>query len=236
MGFSLTPLTGSRPRPSRGFLHELEEDAPRGSRVNEGDEPTVGARPRFLVHKFEPLLSQAAHLRPDVGDRESDMRQPLPVARDESGDDPVGREGLEKFDLRAAGPEEGDPDPLRGNVFGGLELEPKGPVVGEGGIELPHGHADVVGRSDHISCLDRCTPKTVRKTSLISPRVAFAWTASMIAGTTFSSPRATSSRRPRILVTARPSREARKVRRERARSPASFGFAFGVGTLPASST
>src|SRR6267143_3067588 len=107
MGFSLTPLTGSRDGPSGGFLDELEEDAPRGSRVNEGHEATVGARPRFLVHKFEPLLSQAAHLRPDVGDRESDMMQPLPVARDESGDDRVGREGVEKFDRGAAGPEGG---------------------------------------------------------------------------------------------------------------------------------
>src|SRR5712692_1386167 len=123
MEFSLTPLTTAR-GPFRGFLHELEEDAPGGPRMDEGHETTVGARPRFGVDEFEPLLPEAAHLRSDVGHRESDVMQPLPAAFDESGDDAVRREGFEEFDLRAARPEEGDPDPLGGHLLGGLELEP----------------------------------------------------------------------------------------------------------------
>src|SRR5439155_17083676 len=98
------------------------------------------------------------------------------------------------------------------------------PIVREGRIEAPDGDADVVCRADHTSCLGRYVPKTDRSTSLISPSVALARTASRIAGIVFASPRATGSRRPRLRATALRFRLFRKPSITRARSAESLGF------------
>src|SRR5207245_3907362 len=114
---------------------------------------------------------------------------------DEPRDHPVGVEGLEELDANGPRPEEGHADALRGHLFREVRLQPEAAISLEGLPEALHRNPDVVGRSDHISCLGLCVPKTIRRTSLISPRVAFARTESRIVGMRFPSERASSSRR-----------------------------------------
>src|SRR5205807_6549408 len=147
----------------------------------------------------------------------------------------VRSEGFEELDPHRALPEEGHAHPLRRHVLDGFRFKAQGPIVREGRLETPDRDPAMVGRADHTSCLGRYVPKTDRSTSLISPSVALARTASRIAGIVFASPRATASRRPRIRVTAFRSRLFRNPSRARARSAANFGFVLGTGIASPSS-
>ena len=117
----------------------------RGPGVHEGDEPTAGAGARLRVHESKALFSEATHLGPDVRHGERQMVQTFPASVDEPRDHPVRPEGFEEFDPHRTRPEEGHAHPLRRHVLDGFRFEAQGPIVREGRIEAPDGHADVVG-------------------------------------------------------------------------------------------
>src|SRR2546426_8213122 len=130
--------------------------------------------------------------------------------------------------MNGPGPEEGHADALRRHLFREVRLQPEAAISLERVLEALHRDADVVGGSDHTSCLGLYVPKTVRKTSLISPSVALARTESKIAGTRFPSDRASSSRRWRCESTSPWLRFARNPRTCRTRSGSSGRLASGA--------
>jgi len=111
-------------------LDEFEEDAAGRSRVEEGDEPSMGPGSRFGVDQLEALLSEAAHLLANVADGEGQVMEAFAATLDEPGDHALRRKGLEEFNPDRAGPEEGDPHALRRDVLGRLGLESELAVVG----------------------------------------------------------------------------------------------------------
>ncbi len=163
--------------------------------MNERDEPTLGSPTRLWVNQLESGFLETPHLGSDILRHEGEMMKSLPPAFDEPGDDAVGREGFQEFDSNRPGAEEGHADALRRHVFREIRLEPQAAVILERPAQTSDGNPNVVDRSDHTSCLGLYVPKTVRRTSLISPSVAFARTESKIAGTRFASDRASSSKR-----------------------------------------
>ncbi len=180
--------------------------------MDERDEPTLESPTRLRVDELESGLLEMRHLGSDVFGREREMMESLPAALDEPGYYAVGLEGLQEFDSNAPGAEESHADALRRDVFREVRLEPEAAVILEGLAKASHRDAHVVDRSDHTSCLGLYVPKTVRRTSLISPSVAFALTESRIAGTRFASDRASSSKRWRWESTSPWRRSARNAR------------------------
>src|SRR5437870_758137 len=224
------PLTPTGPRPR--FLDEFEEDAVERPRVDERDEPSLRAAPGLRVDELESPLPQPGHLLANVLAREREMMKSLSPPLDEPRDHAVGLKGLEELDANGPRPEEGHADALRGHLLRNVRLETEAAISLERLLEALHRNADVVGRSDHTSCLGLYVPKTARKTSLISPSVAFARTESKIAGIRFPSDRASSSRRWRCESTSPGLRFARKARTRRTRSGSRRGSGFARGPRP----
>lgn len=83
------------------------------------------------------------------------MMETFPAAVDEASDHPVRRKGLQEFEADGAGPKEGDPDALGRDLLDGFRLEAEGAIAAEGRVEIPHRDPDVVGGTDHTSCLGR---------------------------------------------------------------------------------
>ena len=164
-------------------------------RVNERDEPSLRSRAWLRVDELESALPESGHLLANVLARERKVMESLSAALDEPCNRAVRTEGLEELDMNGPCPEEGHADALRRHLFREVRLQPEAAISLERLLEALHRDADVVGGSDHTSCLGLYVPKTVRKTSLISPNVALARTESKIAGIRFPSDRASSSRR-----------------------------------------
>ncbi len=164
-------------------------------RVDECHEPSLRARAWLRVDELEPGLPESGHLLANVLAREREMMESLSPALDEPCDHAIRSEGLEELDANGSRPQEGHADALRRHLFREVRLQPEAAISLERVLEALHRNADVVGGSDHTSCLGLYVPNTVRKTSLISPSVALARTESKIAGTRFPSDRASSSRR-----------------------------------------
>src|SRR5690349_19696535 len=184
--------------------------------------------------------------------------EPLPLARQEPGDAGrvVGR--FDELDLGLADGEEGDPDPVLRDVHHVLERQAEH-VAPEprGTVDRPHDQRDVVDLADapdrvrnaprrgvrierlHQTVISsRWTPNAVRSRSLISPTVAWAFTASIIGGRRLSCPRAATSSRSRAAAHAAGSRSAR-TRRTRStwrRSPSGSIRCSGAAACPASSS
>src|SRR5436309_10560660 len=163
--------------------------------MDERDEPALRARAWFRIDEVESRLPQPAELLANVLACECEVMESLSAALDEPCNRAVRMEGLEELDMNGPGPEEGHADALRRHLFREVRVQPEAAISLERVLEALHRDADVVGGSDHTSCLGLYVPKTVRKTSLISPSVALARTESKIAGTRFPSDRASSSRR-----------------------------------------
>src|SRR5436309_3392594 len=227
----LTPA-GWRP----GLPAEFEEDAGERPRVDERDEPSRRAAPGLRVDELESPLPQPGHLLANVLAREREMMKSLSPPLDEPRDHAVGLKGLEELDANGPRPEEGHADALRGHLLRNVRLQTEAAISLERLLEALHRNADVVGRSDHTSCLGLYVPNTVRRTSLISPSVAFARTESKIAGIRFPSDRASSSRRWRCESTSPGLCFARKARTRRTRSGSRRGSGFGSGTRSSPST
>src|SRR5262245_1375668 len=98
-----------------GPLHEVDEDASRGLRVDEGDLRSARARPRLLVDDVKPRRPGVPHGLFDVGDPQGDVMQAGAAPRHERGDVPlvdhfllaVGHAILQDFEVRVAHPGEG---------------------------------------------------------------------------------------------------------------------------------
>src|SRR2546428_793811 len=205
-------------------------------RVDERDEPSLRSRAWLRVDELESALPESGHLLANVLAREREMMESLSPTFDEPCDRTVGLEGLEELDMNGPGPEEGHADALRRHLFREVRLQPEAAISLERVLEALHRNADVVGGSDHTSCLGLYVPNTVRMTSLISPSVALARTESKIAGTRFPSDRASSSRRWRCESTSPWLRFARSPRTCRTRSGSSCRSGFGSGTRSSPST
>src|SRR2546430_17240612 len=160
------------------------------------------------------------------------MMKPLPPPLDEPRDHAVGLKGLEELDANGPRPEEGHADALRGHLLRNVRLQTEAAISLERLLEALHRNADVVGRSDHTSCLGLYVPNTVRRTSLISPSVAFARTESRIAGIRFPSDRASSSRRWRCESAFPRLRLAREGGTRPARSRSGRGARLRSGAPP----
>src|SRR2546428_9751847 len=130
------------------------------------------------------------------------MMQTFAATLDETGDHSVRSQRLEEFDPHPTRPKECYPNPLIEDLLGRFGFEAEDAIVRQGRIEPPDRDADMMDRTDHTSCLGRYVPKADRRTSLISPSVDFARTASRTAGIVFSLPRAMSSRRRKLRVAA----------------------------------
>src|SRR3989442_7317723 len=184
-------------------------ERPRG---NERDETALRARAWFRIDEVESCLPQPAKLLANVLAHERKVMESLSAALDEPRNRAVGLEGFKELDMNGPCPEEGHADALRRHLFREVRLQPEAAISLEPVLEALHGDADVVGGSDHTSCLGLYVPNTVRMTSLISPSVALARTESKIAGTRFPSDRASSSRRWRCESTSPWLRFARNPR------------------------
>src|SRR5438552_17119701 len=163
--------------------------------MDERDETALRARTRLGVDEPEARLPMSRHLLPDVRRGEGEVMKTLAPALDEPRDHAIRLEGLEELDPNGPRPQEGHADPLGRHLLREVRLKPEAPIGLERLPETLHRDADVVGWPDHPSCLGLYAPKAVRRTSLISPKVAFARTASRIPGIKFPSARASSSRR-----------------------------------------
>src|SRR2546428_12745358 len=166
------PLTPTGPRPR--FLNEFEEDAVERRRVDERAEPALRSRVWLCVDELESALPESGHLLANVLAREREMMESLSPALDEPCDRAVALEGLEELDMNAPCAEEGHPDALRRHLLREVRLQPEATASLERLLEALHRNADVMGGSDHTSCLGLCIPNTVRKTSLLSPIARFA--------------------------------------------------------------
>src|SRR3989449_6525151 len=198
-------------------------ERPRG---DERDEPALRSRVWLCVDELESALPESGHLLANVLAREREMMESLSPALDEPCDRAVALEGLEELDMNAPCAEEGHPDALRRHLLREVRLQPEATISLERLLEVLHRNADVMGWSDHTSCLGLCIPNTVRRTSLISPSVALARTESRIAGTRFPSDRASSSRRWGGRCTSPLPRLARHACACRRRPRASRGVGF----------
>src|SRR2546428_1902984 len=148
--------------------------------MDERNEPTLGPPARLRVDQLESGLLETRDLGSDLLRGEGEMMKSLPTTLDEPSNHAVGFEGFQEFDSNGPGAEESHADALRRHVFREVRLESQTPVVLERLAQASHGDAHVMDRSDHTSCLGLYVPKTVRRTSLISPSVAFARTESRI--------------------------------------------------------
>src|SRR2546426_1749251 len=163
------------------------------------------------------------------------MMQTFAATLDETGDHSVRSQRLEEFDPHPTRPKEGYPNPLIGDLLGRLRFEAEDAIVRQGRIEPPDRDADVMDRTDHTSCLGRYVPKADRSTSLISPSVDFARTASRTAGIVFSLPRAMSSRRSKLPAAGLAFLPPPNVFSPPGPSAAHFAFVLATGTTSLSS-
>src|SRR2546430_10042488 len=122
------------------------------------------------------------------------MMQTFAATFDETGDHAVRSQRFEEFDPDRTRPKEGHTNALIEDLLGRFRFEAEDAIVRQGRIEPPDRDSDMMDRTDHTSCLGRYVPKTDRSTSLISPSVDFARTASRTAGIVVLLPRATCSR------------------------------------------
>src|SRR3989440_12925088 len=133
------------------------------------------------------------------------MMQTFAATLDETGDHSVRSQRFEEFDPHhPTCPKECYPNTLIEDLLGRFRFDPEDAIVRQGRIEPPDRDADVMDRTDHTSCLGRYVPKADRSTSLISPSVDFARTASRTAGLVFLLPRAMSSMRRQLRGAALP--------------------------------
>src|SRR2546422_5556340 len=139
------------------------------------------------------------------------MMQTFAATLDETGDHSVRSQRLEEFDPHPTRPKECYPNPLIEDLLGRFGFEAEDAIVRQGRIEPPDRDADMMDRTDHTSCLGRYVPKTDRSTSLISPSVDFARTASRTAGLVVFLPRAVVSGRPKPRGAALPVRPPPEV-------------------------
>src|SRR2546426_10029170 len=114
------------------------------------------------------------------------MMQTFAATFDETGDHAVRSQRFEEFDPDRTRPKEGHTNALIEDLLGRFRFEAEDAIVRQGRIEPPDRDADMMDRTDHTSCLGRYVPKTDRSTSLISPSVDFARTASRTAGVVVS--------------------------------------------------
>src|SRR2546422_10588437 len=150
------------------------------------------------------------------------MMQTFAATFDETGDHAVRSQRFEEFDPDRTRPKEGHTNALIEDLLGRFRFEAEDAIVRQGRIEPPDRDSDMMDRTDHTSCLGRYVPKADRSTSLISPSVDFARTASRTAGIVFLLPRAMSSRRRQLRGAALSFRPPRDVLRARGRSASNF--------------
>src|SRR2546426_12435196 len=112
------------------------------------------------------------------------MMQTFAATFDETGDHAVRSQRFEEFDPDRTRPKEGHTNALIEDLLGRFRFEAEDAIVRQGRIEPPDRDSDMMDRTDHTSCLGRYVPKADRSTSLISPSVDFARTASRTAGDT----------------------------------------------------
>jgi len=144
-------LSASGPRPR--FFDEFEEDAVERPRVDERDEPTLGTPPRLRVDELESRFTETGHLLAYVLRHKGEMMQSLSPALDEPGDHAIRLEGLEELNPDGPRQEEGHADALRGHIFREVRLKSEAAISLERLVKALHRDADVVGGSDHTSCL-----------------------------------------------------------------------------------
>src|SRR6267143_1033495 len=200
--------------------------------MDEGDEPTVGAAAGFRIDKLEALGLESSHRRANVVRDEREMMKPLPPPFNKARNHSVRSERLEELDPQGASGQEGDAHAFGWHVLDRFRLEPQGSVAVNRLIDAPNGDADVVRGSDQTSCLGLYVPKDVRKTSLISPKVAPATTAARIDGIMFNSPLVTASRRRRARSVAFESLALRNAFTRRTCSASCFGSVPWMGIVP----
>src|SRR2546429_6031092 len=114
------------------------------------------------------------------------MMQTFAATLDETCDQSVRSQRFEEFNPHRTSPKEGHTNTLIEDLLGRFSFEPEDAIVRQGRIEPPDRDADMMDGTDHTSCLGRYVPKADRSTSLISPSVDFARTASRTAGIRFS--------------------------------------------------
>jgi len=90
--------------------------------VEERDRP-LGAAARGRVDQLDPADLEAQERLGEVRDLEADVMEALALLVEEAGDAGrvIGR--LDQLDLRLPHPEEGDPDPIVGDVHDRFDLE-----------------------------------------------------------------------------------------------------------------
>lgn len=123
------------------------------ARMDERDEPALRAAARLPVDELESLLPKPGHLLPNVLRREGKMVKSLSPALDEPRDHAVRLERLEKLDSNGPRPKKGHTSALRRHIFREVRLKPKATISLKRLPETLHGNADVVGGSNHTSCL-----------------------------------------------------------------------------------
>ena len=74
------------------------------TRVDERDQPALGAPPRLGVDELEPRLLEPGKLLTDVLRRKGEMMKSLSPALDEPGDYAIRLEGLEELDANGPRP------------------------------------------------------------------------------------------------------------------------------------
>ena len=144
------------------MAHQLCQDPAGRVGVEERDlepeEPLSG----LLVDERHSGGGQPLELAGDVVDLEGEMVHPGAPVGEESPDGRLRAERGEQLDPALADPERHRLDALVGNGLAMLELRPEETAVRlYGGLEVLHGHADVMDPSDHArdaigtDCQDR---------------------------------------------------------------------------------
>ena len=121
--------------------------------MDERDETALRARTRLGVDEPEARLPKSGHLLPDVRRGEGEVMKTLAPALNEPRDHAIRLEGLEELDPNGPRSKERHADALRRYLLRELGLQPEAAISLERLPETLHRYADVVGESDHTSCL-----------------------------------------------------------------------------------
>ena len=113
--------------------------------MNEGDQRTIGARPRLLIDESHAARLQLFEHGTDVTDAQRDVVDTGPSLLDVFRDGRVARRRLEQLDGRFAHGNEMRADPLRRDILGDLHVETEGiPEKGERLIDVLNRDTDMV--------------------------------------------------------------------------------------------
>src|SRR6188508_579151 len=127
----------------------------RTRRMDEGDQGALRSRPRLFIDQSNPARLQLRESRGDIVDTERDVMNARSALLEIAGDWRIRSGGLEQFELgagirarlrrRLTNGQEVGTDPLRADIFGGLDLETERvPIKGQRGVQVLNRNANVI--------------------------------------------------------------------------------------------